>query len=77
MAKVRWGILSTANIGMENVTPAIQQAENCEVVAIASRDQDRSDTAAARLDMNGLLVEAVRVARLIGSLVMKISPSVL
>ncbi len=49
MAKVRWGILSTANIGMENVTPAIQQAENCEVVAIASRDQDRSETAAARL----------------------------
>ena len=49
MAKVRWGVLSTANIGMENVTPAIQQAENCEVVAIASRDQDRSRAAAGRL----------------------------
>jgi predicted dehydrogenase len=49
MAKVRWGVLSTANIGMEKVVPAIQQADNCEVVAIASRDQDRSDAAAARL----------------------------
>ena len=36
--KVRWGILSTANIGMSKVTPVIQKAENCEVVAIASRD---------------------------------------
>ena len=36
--KVRWGILSTANIGMAKVTPAIQKAANCEVVAIASRE---------------------------------------
>jgi predicted dehydrogenase len=49
MAKVRWGVLSTADIGMEKVTPAIQQAENCTVVAIASRDQDRADAAATRL----------------------------
>jgi predicted dehydrogenase len=49
MDTVRWGVLSTADIGMEKVTPAIQQADNCEVVAIASRDQARADAAAARL----------------------------
>lgn len=46
---VRWGILSTANIGMGKVTPAIQRAENCEVVAIASRDLPRAQEAAAGL----------------------------
>lgn len=49
MKRVRWGILSTANIGMAHVIPAIQRAGNCEVVAIASRHPDRAATAAARL----------------------------
>ena len=49
MTKVRWGILSTADIGMTKVTPAIQCAENCEVVAIASRDQKRAAAAAEAL----------------------------
>ncbi|MDJ0962579.1 MAG: Gfo/Idh/MocA family oxidoreductase [Acidimicrobiia bacterium] len=49
MTKVRWGILSTANIGMKKVTPAIQAAHNSEVVAIASRGQERAATAAAQL----------------------------
>ena len=49
MTKVRWGILSTADIGMEKVTPAIPRAVNAEVVAIASRDQARADAAAGRL----------------------------
>jgi len=47
--KVRWGILSTANIGMAKVTPAIQKAENCEVVAIASRDLSKAREAADKL----------------------------
>lgn len=47
--KVRWGILSTANIGMAKVTPAIQKAENCEVVAIASRDLKKAQEAAGQL----------------------------
>ncbi|WP_449393947.1 Gfo/Idh/MocA family protein [Devosia riboflavina] len=47
--KVRWGILSTANIGMAKVTPAIQKAENCEVVAIASRDFGKAREAADQL----------------------------
>ncbi len=49
MTKVRWGILSTADIGMNKVTPAIQAAENCEVVAIASRDNKRAAAAASEL----------------------------
>ncbi len=49
MSRVRWGILSTADIGMSKVTPAIQRAENCEVVAIASRGNARAADAAAEL----------------------------
>ncbi len=49
MRTVRWGILSTANIGMAKVTPAVQRAANCEVVAIASRHSDRAAAAARRL----------------------------
>ena len=49
MKSVRWGILSTAKIGMEKVTPAIQAAPNCEVVAIASRSLEDARSAADRL----------------------------
>ena len=35
---LRFGILSTAKIGRELVVPAIQDAENCVVSAVASRD---------------------------------------
>ena len=38
MDKLRWGILSTANIGRKVVTPALQASRNGEVVAVASRD---------------------------------------
>lgn len=44
--KIRWGILSTANIGMQKVTPAIQQSASSQVVAIASRDAMRAQAAA-------------------------------
>ena len=36
--KIRWGILSTANIGRKAVTPAVQASRNGTVVAVASRD---------------------------------------
>jgi predicted dehydrogenase len=49
MDTVRWGVLSTAKIAMEKVIPALQRAEGCEVVAIASRDADRAVTAAQAL----------------------------
>ena len=47
--KIRWGIISTAKIGMEQVIPAMQQSEYCNIQAIASRTQESADTAAASL----------------------------
>ncbi|MFL5646782.1 MAG: Gfo/Idh/MocA family protein [Chloroflexota bacterium] len=38
MANLRWGILSTADIGRRKVIPGILKADRCEVVAIGSRD---------------------------------------
>lgn len=35
---LRWGVLSTAKIGREHVLPAIQEAENGVLSAVASRD---------------------------------------
>ena len=45
---VRWGILSTAKIGRVWVIPALLDAENCVVTALASRDPERARLAAAR-----------------------------
>jgi predicted dehydrogenase len=53
MTKVRWGVLSTADIGMAKVTPAIGQADNCEVVAIASRSLEQAEAAAGQLGITG------------------------
>lgn len=44
----RWGILSTAKIGRELVVPAIQDAENGIVAAVASRDLSRAEDFARR-----------------------------
>lgn len=49
MNKLRWGILSTAKIGVEKVIPAMQRGERCQVVAIASRDLPRAQKAARQL----------------------------
>jgi len=46
---LRWGILSTANIGTEKVIPAMRAAARTEVVAIGSRDAARAGAAAADL----------------------------
>ena len=50
-AKLRWGVLSTANIGLKKVIPAMQQGENITVAAIASRDLAKAKQAAAALDI--------------------------
>jgi predicted dehydrogenase len=34
MKKIRWGVLSTANIGLEKVIPAMQQGEYCEMASL-------------------------------------------
>jgi predicted dehydrogenase len=50
-AKLRWGVLSTANIGIKKVIPAMQQGKNIAVTAIASRDLAKAKRAAAALDI--------------------------
>jgi predicted dehydrogenase len=51
MEPVRFGVISTAKIGIEKVIPAMQQSEHCRIVAIASRDRARAEAAAAALDI--------------------------
>lgn len=48
---LRFGILSTAKIGRDAVVPAIQDAENCVVSAIASRDLSRAREMADRFSV--------------------------
>lgn len=49
MKKIRWGILSTAKIGVTKVIPAMQQSAYCDIAAIASRKADGAKEAAAKL----------------------------
>ncbi len=49
MRPVRWGILSTAKIGLEKVIPGMQEAASCDIAAIASRDLGRARKAARSL----------------------------
>jgi predicted dehydrogenase len=44
----RWGILSAAKIARDHMLPAIQQAENGMIAAIASRDRQRAEAVARR-----------------------------
>jgi predicted dehydrogenase len=47
--KLRWGVLSTANIGIKKVLPAMQQGQLTTVAAIASRDLKKAREAATAL----------------------------
>ncbi|WP_208587431.1 Gfo/Idh/MocA family protein [Gracilibacillus suaedae] len=51
MARLKWGILSTAKIGRTQVIPAIQRSNNGEVVAIASRNQQTAKEVAEELQI--------------------------
>jgi predicted dehydrogenase len=46
--KLRWGVLSTAAIGMKKVIPAMQLGQYSTVTAIASRDLGKAREAAGR-----------------------------
>src|SRR6185295_1699699 len=48
---VRWGILSTANIALKKVIPAMQLSPWCEIAAIASRDLAKAKQAAEELNI--------------------------
>ncbi len=47
--KIRWGVLSTAAIGLKKVSPAMQRCELGSVTAIASRDLGKAKEAASKL----------------------------
>jgi predicted dehydrogenase len=47
--KLRWGVLSTAKIGLKKVLPAMQHGELTSITAIASRDLAKAKEAAASL----------------------------
>ncbi len=49
--RVRWGILSTANIGIKRFIPGVARSSNGIVAAIASRDAARAAEVAARLSI--------------------------
>ncbi len=49
MSKIRWGVLSTAHIGIQKVIPAMQMGEHSQVTAIASRNPDKAQAAARQL----------------------------
>jgi predicted dehydrogenase len=50
MEKVRWGLLSTANIN-RRVIPAIRQSARGELTAVASRSQESADSYAHHWDL--------------------------
>jgi predicted dehydrogenase len=47
--KVRWGVLSTANIAVEKVIPAMQRGAHCDMVGIASRELEKAQAVAEQL----------------------------
>lgn len=49
--RVRWGILSTARIGVRRLVPALQRSQTGTVVAIASRDGARARELAAKFSI--------------------------
>jgi len=49
MKNVKWGIISTANIGVAKVIPGMLKSKNLDVVAISSRDMKTAKAHAAKL----------------------------
>ncbi|MBG1232877.1 Gfo/Idh/MocA family protein [Aestuariivirga litoralis] len=49
MSAVKWGVISTADIGMKKVLPGMLKSKDIEIVAIASRKLKTAQAAAAEL----------------------------
>jgi len=49
MKPVKWGIISTAKIGVEKVIPGMLKSKAIDIVAIASRDKARGEETAQKL----------------------------
>ncbi len=52
MKKIRWGVLSTARIGVQKVIPAMQKGKICEIAAISSRDFEKAGKTAEKLNIS-------------------------
>lgn len=50
--KVRWGVISTANIGQGRVIPAIQDSSNGVVAAVASRNREQARAFASEMGID-------------------------
>ncbi|MFP4367702.1 MAG: Gfo/Idh/MocA family protein [Bacteroidales bacterium] len=50
-SKIKWGVLSTAKIGVQKVIPAMQQGKYSHIDAIASRSIDKANDAADKLNI--------------------------
>jgi predicted dehydrogenase len=48
---IKWGILSTANIGVEKVIPGLKKSQWCDVTAISSRNLEKAQMAASKLEI--------------------------
>jgi predicted dehydrogenase len=50
-SKIKWGILSTATIAVQQVIPAMLKSKYCNVYAISSRSLDKAKSVAARFNI--------------------------
>ena len=51
MAKIKWGVISTAKIAKEHVIPGIRQGQYAEMYAIASRERESAENVAKQLSI--------------------------
>jgi len=49
--KIKWGILSTASIAVEQVIPAMLECKHCDIIAIASRSEEKAKEAAVKFSI--------------------------
>ena len=52
MQSLKWGVLSTANIGTKLVIPGMQRSQKNKIVAISSRNLDKAKEAAGALEIS-------------------------
>lgn len=50
--KIRWGVLSTAKIGVQNVIPSMKDCSFAEITAISSRSKEKAQEIAGKLDIS-------------------------
>jgi predicted dehydrogenase len=50
-AKIRWGVLGTANIAIKRFVPAVRASSNGVVSAIAARERSRAESIATQLEI--------------------------